>query len=121
MKMKTLTPLIVLLVLISCSPKELPTVLENTDSRVVMKVSHMTTRAELDDLSAKLAQTGITVDYSGSEFFDNGRLRRLVLMVVTPEGNNGRTTADIVALQFRYFGFEYIKGKNGRFKIGEVN
>jgi len=112
--------LFIVTLLISCSPKELPTIFTMDDSQVTLKVSHETTRAELEDIRQKLAESGISMGYEGSEFFENNNLRKLVLTVSTPEGNSGKTTADIVALQFRYFGFVYKKGEKGSFKIGEV-
>jgi hypothetical protein len=112
--------LLTVMLLISCSPKELPTIFTIDGSQVYMKVSHKTTRGELEDIRQKLTEIGIIMSYEGSEFFENNNLRRLVLTVSTPEGNSGKTTADIVALQFLYFGFVYKKGEKGSFKIGEV-
>lgn len=104
----------------SCMPKELPTVLDQSEGYALMKVSHLTTKEELQSMSSKLAEQGITIDYSSSEFFDDGKLRNLILSVVTPDGNKGSTNADLVTLQFKYFGFLYQKNGQPSFKIGTI-
>ena len=118
--MKNILSSLCFLFVLGCTPKDLPTILEMDSTHVLLNVSHMTTRAELDDIVKKLSAEEITMSYEGSEFFENGHLRRLMLTVATPEGNSGRTTADIVTLQYRYFGFKYEKGEKGSFSIGEV-
>jgi len=42
------------------------------------------------------------------------------LAVKTPDGSNGTTSADLVTLQFKYFGFIYKKTGSPTFKIGEI-
>lgn len=106
--------------LISCQPKELPTVLDLTEGYALMKVSHQTTKSELKSMAQKLSEMEIEMDYSGSEFYEDDKLQKLKLIIVTPDGNKGVTTADIVALQFRYFGFLYQKEGSPSFKIGEI-
>lgn len=108
------------ILIVSCQPKDLPTVLDMSDGYALMKVSHMTTKSELKVIADKLASMEISMDYSGSDFFDDDKLQKLKLYVVTPEGVKGATTADIVALQFRYFGFLYQKDGSPSFKIGEL-
>jgi len=104
----------------SCQPKELPTILEQVEGFTVMKVSHQTSKAELTSMAKKLAEQGIDIDFSKSEFFEDGKLRNLKLAVKTPDGNSGVTSADQVTLQFKYFGFIYQKGEDISFKIGEI-
>lgn len=106
--------------LLSCNPKELPTVLIQKDGYALMKVSHQTTRSELAGIQNQLAEQGITLDYSGSSFFDNESLQILKMHVVTPKGHSGQTTADIVNLQYRYYGFLYQEDGQPGFKIGEM-
>ncbi len=109
-----------LMIVTACSPKSLPTVFEQREGYAMLKVSHETTKDELAAISAKAEQQGIVMDYSNSSFFDNGRLQILRLNVVTSEGYKGQTTADIVNLQFRYYGFLYQKDGQPAFKIGEI-
>jgi hypothetical protein len=118
--MKTFGVLFLFLSFIACQPKDLPTVFDVSQGYALMKVSHQTTRAELKQMADKLALQEFQVDYTGSEFYENDKLQKLKLYIVTPDGNKGVTTADIVALQFRYFGFLYQKEGNPSFKIGEI-
>lgn len=106
--------------LLACNPKELPTVFVQKDGYALLKVSHQTTREELDNIQIQLEEQGITLDYSGSSFFDNGSLQILKMQVVTPKGHSGQTTADIVNLQYRYYGFLYQMDGQPGFKIGEI-
>ena len=118
--MKNIFLLPLLLLLFSCQPKELPTILEQSEGYALMKVSHQTTKAELSSMVIKLAEQGIDIDFSKSEFFEDGKLRNLKLAVKTPDGNSGATSADQVTLQFKYFGFLYQKDGSVSFKIGEI-
>ncbi|HMT53091.1 MAG TPA: hypothetical protein PKD16_07270 [Saprospiraceae bacterium] len=108
------------ILVLGCLPKDLPTELIQSEGFASMKVSHLTTKAELESMSQKLATQEIKIDYSGSVFFDDGKVQKLKLYVVTPEGNTGATAADVVTLQFKYFGFIYQKDGNPTFKIGEL-
>lgn len=118
--MKNIVFLIVATTLFSCMPKELPTVLTMSDDQVTMKVSHQTTQEELTSMASKLEQQNIKIDFTGSTFFKNDRLQKLILRVTMADGTSGMTTADIVALQYRYFGFLYQKAGSPAFKIGEI-
>jgi hypothetical protein len=118
--MKNIFFLFLILSVTSCQPKELPTVLEQADGYALMKVSHQTTQTEFSAMAKKLAEQGIEIDFSKSEFFEDGKLRNLKLAVKTPDGNSGATTADQVTLQFEYFGFLYQKGGDVSFQIGNI-
>lgn len=118
--MKNIIFLFLILGLASCQPKELPTVLEQSEGYALMKVSHQTTKAELSSMAIKLAEQGIDIDFSKSEFFEDGKLRNLKLAVKTPDGDSGTTSADQVLLQFKYFGFLYQKDKSVSFEIGGI-
>lgn len=107
-------------ILFSCQPKDLPTVFDQSEGYAQMKVSHQTKKEELISISQKLADHGIQIDFSKSEFFEDGKLRNLKLAVKTPDGSNGTTSADLVTLQFKYFGFIYKKTGSPTFKIGEI-
>ena len=54
--MKNIFLLPLLLLLFSCQPKELPTILEQSEGYALMKVSHQTTKAELSSMVIKLAK-----------------------------------------------------------------
>ncbi len=118
--MKYLSFFLIALFLLACSPKDLPTVFIQQDDYALLKVSHETTKNELKAIKDKLENQGIVIDYFSSSFFDNDQLQILRLIVTTPEGHSGQTTADIVNLQFKYYGFKYNKGGAPVFKIGEL-
>ncbi|MFN8337777.1 MAG: hypothetical protein U0T36_02040 [Saprospiraceae bacterium] len=118
--MKFIFFVIVFVSIYACQPKDLPTELKQSDGFASMKVSHLTTKQELQEMAQKLAAQEIKIDYSSSEFFDDGKLRNLKLSVVTPGGSSGATNVDGVTLQFKYFGFMYQKDGNPTFKIGEM-
>ncbi len=105
--------------LLACSPKELPTITQLSEEKTVLKLSHQSTKSEMEDFAQRAKELGFSIDFSASEFFDNGKLRRLSLSVATPIGQSGRTTADGVTLQFQYYGFVW--EKNGNFLIGNVD
>lgn len=106
--------------LISCMPKDLPTVITQKQDYTLVKLSHKTTKEELKTIQQKLAEQEIGFNYDGSTFFDDNKLQKLNLVVSIPGGHSGRTSADIVAIQFKYFGFLYQKGSNPVFRIGEM-
>lgn len=118
--MKNILFLNLLLLFMACQPKELPTILTQSEGYALMKVSHMTTKNELTEMTQKLSMQSIKIDFSSSEFFGNGSLRSLKLTVETPESNRGTTSADLVTLQFNYYGFIYQKEGNPVFKIGNI-
>lgn len=106
----------------TCKPKELPTVMEITEEKVVLKLSHMSTKAEMQSFKDKITSMDFNMDFSGSEFFDNGNLRRLNLRVACPNGTSGATSADGVTLQFKYYGFTYYFKENPvNFQIGHID
>lgn len=74
-----------------------------------MKVSHLTA-TELESMSQKLATQEIKIDYSGSVFFDDGKIQKTkALCCYSRKGNTGATAADVVTLQFKYFWFSLSK------------
>ena len=118
--MKIIVALSFLILLSSCQPKDLPTVFTQSEGYALMKISHQTTKTELEQMSIKLAEQGINITFSNSEFFEDGKIRNLKLGVETPDGNRGSTSADIVVLQFNYYGFIYQKDGNPVFQIGNI-
>lgn len=102
-----------------CTPKELPTVYQITPEIVMIKLSHETDKNTISMIKDSLAKLNIIMDDSGTNFYDNDRIRNLVLTITTENGNSGRLSADAVNLQFKYFGF-IIDKNSGRFKVGEM-
>jgi len=117
--MKSITFLFFALFLSACSPKDLPTVAEHSADNVLLKLSHQSTKAEMESFARLIEDYGLEMDYSESEFFETGTLRNLKLKVMTPVGG-GSTTADQVTLQYKYYGFHYQKEGNPAFIIGKM-
>lgn len=109
-----------MITLASCMPKDLPTSIFQKQDFALVKLSHMTTKDDLQEIQQKLAEQEIGFNYEGSTFFEDNKLQKLSLQVSVPGGHTGRTTADIVALQFKYFGFLYQKDGSPVFRIGEM-
>jgi hypothetical protein len=105
--------------LFSCQPKELPTMVIDKDEMFVAKFSHMTTKAEMENTVKLVEQKGGTLDISRCKFFDSGKLQILNITVKEPSGNAGSTKADIVPLQYGYYGFEW--QSDGQFGVGSIN
>lgn len=105
---QTLIFLLFLSVCVSaCTPKELPTMsITERDSFTVM-LSHQSTKKEMDEIAEELQTTyGAMVDYTGTQYFDDGRLQSLVVMVTLASGSYAKGAAELLNIQFQYFGFK---------------
>ena len=108
-----------LLTLVSCMPKDLPTVSNISDHLIEVKMSHMTTQTEMDKIINDLKPHNITMDYSGSRFFDDGKLRDLKLRVYAESGApSGQCAPTLTKLQYSYYGF--ILKSDGYFFMGSL-
>lgn len=107
------------LVFVSCTPKELPTIFNNTDDYIEVKLSHQTTKQEIEKITQELAVKGITVDTKGTTYFEDGRLKSLVLTAVWKDGTGGKITSDLMNLQFKYCGFVYKREGEPHLKFGQ--
>lgn len=116
---KLLTISILCLVMTSCEPKVLPTVIDVQPSEITVKFSHMSTMMEVAQAAMFCSEQGVDMQYVGSEFFDDGRIRKLSLQVTLPNKSGGKTSADVTNLQYSYYGFTL--SKEGRFKIGQLD
>lgn len=110
--------LIALFVISGCQPKELPSILTFQGGHIVCKVSHMTTKTEMDAFTRKLAANNVRLDLSGTTYLKDGKLQNLQFVVSLPNGMIGTAATDIVGLQYRYYGFEYNPKGNPSFKTG---
>ncbi len=110
-----------ILIFLGCQPKELPTQTKVDSEESYLKISHMTTIDELKKAQLDLMQVGIAVDFHNSIFFDNGKIRILDLVVVLPDGTGGSCKADLVKLQFKYYGFQYSTTKPQKLKTGALD
>jgi hypothetical protein len=110
--------MILLQMVCGCMPKELPTMTEINDKMIKVKLSHQTTKGELETISRQVANYGVRMEYGNSTFFEDGKLRILSLVVTTPT-HSGKTSSDLMGIQYRYVGFEY-DPINNLFGIGEM-
>jgi hypothetical protein len=104
--------------MISCQPKDLPTVIDIKENAFTVKFSHMTTKSEIEDVAKKVAFTGGELDYSQSSFFDDGKLKTLKLTLKSPLGHVGTTRSELMGLQYGYVGFSF--GPDGSMSIGKM-
>ena len=118
--MKHLTLILLTVLLQACMPKDLPTNVSISDQQIKVKLSHLTTRTELEQITSDLKSQNILMEYSRSQFFENGKLKSLSLQVAGENGKPaGSTVADLMGIQFHYYGFEL--KSNGYFKIGVLD
>lgn len=110
--------IIVLFAIMGCQPKSLPGIMTIEGDHIVCKVSHETTKTELEEFTKKLAAINIRMDLTGTAYLEDGRLQKLQFVVSLPNGMIGTAAADIVGLQYRYYGFEYNPAGSPAFKTG---
>ena len=104
--MRFLSFLLLGILLLSCEPKDLPTVKVLESERAILKLSHQSTKTEMEEYARDLNRNlGIKFDFTQSLFFDNGLLRSLNFQIVNPDGSGGRAAADLMNLQHSYVGF----------------
>lgn len=107
-----------LLSLSACQPKNLPTVMTIQGDHIVCKVSHQTTQSELTAFTKKLLEKNIVLDLTGTQYLEGGTLKQLQFAVMFPDGTIGTAAADIVGLQYRYYGFEFNPSAAVSFRAG---
>ncbi len=107
-----------LLSLSACQPKNLPTVMTIQGDHIVCKVSHQTTQSELTAFTKKLLEKNIVLDLTGTQYLEGGTLKQLQFAVMFPDGTIGTAAADIVGLQYRYYGFEFNPSAGVSFRAG---
>ena len=85
---------------------------------IVCKVSHQTTQSELTAFTKKLLEKNIVLDLTGTQYLEGGTLKQLQFAVMFPDGTIGTAAADIVGLQYRYYGFEFNPSAAVSFRAG---
>ncbi|MEE9437556.1 MAG: hypothetical protein V3V14_01065 [Saprospiraceae bacterium] len=114
------TILIILLLIIGCSPKELPTVSIVDKNGFFLKASHQTTKQELKDFQSEIAKIhGINFDFSKTEFTEKNTIKHFN-SVMSKGAFKAKCSADLFTLQYKYYGFQFnvkdnkiLKGKTG--------
>lgn len=110
--------LFVILMGVSCQPKSLPTVFEVKENYALLKASHEITKPELEKIQAQLAEYDFVLDYSKSQFYEDDKIKVLALTLQTPTGQIGSTSADLVTIQYKYYGFRYDSENANSFYMG---
>ena len=126
--MKKLTNLLLVIIglatITSCSLSDKTGFIMN-DEIVSLKVTSKTTLQELEEISKKLlTEKNIKIDFSKSEFKDNGLIKELELEVDCQDGFSGSVGAPNIALRLGFsYGFEryYEPNAAGSFKTGTIN
>jgi len=107
-------------ILASCQPKSLPTVFEVREGYALLKASHEITRVELEKIKSQLAEHDFILDYSKSQFYEDDKIKVLALSLQTPTGQIGSTSADLVTIQYKYYGFRYDSQNANSFYMGFI-
>jgi hypothetical protein len=107
--------------IVSCQPKDLPTEFKADKDESYARISHLTTQKELQVMQKDLKNVGITFDYSKSTYLEDGKIKTLQLIVILDDGTGGKVSADLMSLQYHYYGFEYNRTKQLKFKTGSLN
>jgi hypothetical protein len=118
MKNTVLIFLLALITFCACQPRELPSKISVSDTNVTLKVSHQSTKAELDTFGMSLISKGYKVDFKGSEFDEDGKIKKLQYSITTPKGGGGSSTVEFSKLKYNYYGFSY-DIQSGQFTVGE--
>lgn len=104
---------------LSCQPKDLPTVSDIHGDFAEIRFSHMTTKEEMVKIKDELkAVSNIDLIFEQSIFLEDGHLQELKMGVKLPNGTKGSASADLIKLQFYYYGFLYDPENTPTFKIG---
>jgi hypothetical protein len=109
---------VVVMAVSSCQPKDLPTKFVNEENKVEVYLSHMSTKAEMDNITAELAKKSVKVDFGRSTFFEDGKLRILDLSA-SCGGATGHCHIDLVGLQYHYHGMRC--DMKGGFAVGSMD
>jgi uncharacterized protein YxeA len=109
---------LVILLYSACQPRELPSKISISETNVTLKVSHQSTKLELDNFKAQMIEKGFKVDFTGSEFDETGKITKLKYSITTPKGGGGSATVEFSKLKYNYYGFSYDM-PTGQFIVGE--
>lgn len=107
------------LLMASCQPKDLPTQIDIKENYALVKMSHMTTKSEMERIKKELKmKCGLDFNYGKSFFFEDGKLRGLSFQFTNKEGKGGSASADLMSLQNNYYGLLYNPTGNPSIKTG---
>lgn len=111
--MKYIPLLFVSFLFTSCQPKSLPTIINFDENKIVVKLSHESTKKEIQEIIELLSGYNAILNTESSEFFEDGKLRDLNLRLTLPNGKGGALSAKLTNIQFNYYGFILSIDDNG--------
>lgn len=94
-----------------------------TSEQVFLKITSNTTLSELTQISSELMEKkNILVDFAQSDFDKDGFIQKLDISVDCNDGMKGSTSANIVSLRIKPFGFlrDYREEAEHPFEIGSM-
>ena len=120
--MKKIILVLIGILIISCS-KESETKYSTDSEKVFLIITENTTETELEKISSEFkAEKNITVDYSKTEFKEDGAIKNLYLKIDCNDGFKGIAKSTGVILKAKNSGFsrDYSKNSKAPFVIGAM-
>jgi uncharacterized protein YxeA len=120
--MKKIILVLIGILVISCS-KESETKYSTDSEKVFLIITENTTEIELTKIASEFkAEKNITVDFSKTEFTENGKIKTLTFEVDCNDGFNGSATSSGVILKTKKSGFsrDYSENSKVPFVIGAM-
>ncbi len=115
----TLSLLLLSFLIISCAPKELPTVSMVDENGFFLKISHQTSKQELKDFQSKVSKIhGVNFDFSKTEFTEANLVKNLNAQL-SKAAFKAKCSADLFTLQYKYYGFDFAV-ENGQVTTGKT-
>jgi hypothetical protein len=113
----TILTILMTVFIFSCA-KVSKTEYSTAETKAYLKVTPNTTESELKTISEEFKQKrNIDVDYSKSTFFDDGRIKDLVLKVNNNDGISGEASSSSADLKMKSCGFVINYSKEGKQSI----
>ncbi|ALM08354.1 hypothetical protein SB49_11450 [Sediminicola sp. YIK13] len=120
--MKKIILVLIGISIISCS-KESETKYSTDSEKVFLIITENTTETELSNIASEFkAKKNITIDFSKTEFTENGKIKNLSLEVDCNDGFKGTATSSRVILKAKNSGFsrDYSENSKVPFVIGAM-
>ena len=108
--------------MLSCA-KESETTYSTNSEKVFLLITENTTESELIKIAAEFkSERNITVDFSETEFYGNGKIENLKLQVDCNDGFKGNVNVAGEVLEIKNSGFvrDYSKKAERPFSIGAI-
>jgi len=120
--MKKIILLLFGVLLLSCSKKS-ETNYSTDAEKVFLSITKNTTEAELTEIAAEFkTKKNIIVDFSESQFSENGKIKQLNLNVNCNDGFKGTAKSSRAGLETSNYGFSRNYAENSKvpFSIGKI-